>query len=77
MVQLSLSVRGHRVGLLALFATPVIGAESGKAQLASRGRAPACEFAVVVHPDGVPVSHRGHTDSEGGGARPATSAVSG
>ena len=37
MVQLSLSGRGHRVGLLALFATPVIGAESGKAQLASRG----------------------------------------
>ena len=27
MVQLSLSVRGHRVGLLALIATPVIGAE--------------------------------------------------
>ena len=33
MVQLSLSGRGHRVGLLALFATPVIGAESGKANL--------------------------------------------
>ena len=33
MVRLSLSGRGHRVGLLALFATLVIGAESGKANL--------------------------------------------
>jgi|SRR6478672_4693923 len=35
-------------------------------------------FAVVVRPDGVPVSDRGHTDSEGGGelgsAHPDTSA---
>jgi hypothetical protein len=51
MVQLSLSVRGHRVGLLALFATPVIGAESGKAQLASRGRAPAFERMRLVRDD--------------------------
>ena len=51
MVQLSVSVRSHRVGLLALFATPVIGAESGKAQLASRGRAPAFERMRLVRDD--------------------------
>ena len=54
MVQLSVSVRSHRVGLLALFATPVIGAESGKAQLASRGRAPAVERMRLVSDDVAP-----------------------
>jgi len=54
MVQLSVSVRSHRVGLLALFATLVIGAESGKAQLASRGRAPAVERMRLVSDDVAP-----------------------
>jgi hypothetical protein len=64
MVQLSVSVRSHRVGLLALFATPVIGAESGKAQLASRGRAPAVERMRLVSDDVAPPPDAGGQGSE-------------